>query len=490
MIRVKLIDSNFDFEKIQRDYINNKIGKNQIQNLLISILEEMPSTDSLLKILPLIEKYSIKNDKIFEILENLLVSDEDAKIRSLVAKIIIKNFLKEAISPLEWTIQTERSSDVIKALFDALDNIDSDISLVLKKQLFKSIFRVKIEEIQFFLDLETHFKDLQAMDIEFYKNFQTDNISQVKKGDAMYAIKNGHVIGLNLNGWKTSFESLLSRNYSKYKKTLPDIHSIPDSILNFNHLEYLDLSDSTMIDNLPRDIGDLRHLRSLILKNCYLLRELPENIGNLNNLEVLDLSFCINLEHLPDTIENLYNLRTLRLKSSSLKDLPESIGRLSNLEILDLSFSWNLKYFPETIGNLKRLLSLNLDDCNSLKELPESIGSLSNLEILDLTNCLNLEYLPDTIGNLYDLRVLKICGDYFKMRLKSIPKSIGNNTNLEVLNLKNCLNLEQLPDSLGNLPRLKTLDISFCKNLKKIPESIKKMELLEIICENGSELLR
>ncbi|MFX1237130.1 MAG: hypothetical protein ACFFAS_00100 [Promethearchaeota archaeon] len=377
----------FNLNRLYQDYINNEISNDEIHHALLSILDERSSMELLTEALNIIENLSIKDNKIFEIIENLLISDENPKIRSQVATIIVKLYLKEAVSPLKWTIQNEKSSLVINALFDALESIDNDLTRILKKELLKSIFGVKDEDMSFFLELESFSEEFKAINIDFYKNFQTDNISRVKNGDAIYAIKNGHVVALNLNGWKLSFNSLLSKDYNKFRKVLPDFNSLPESITSLEHLEHLDLSYCTMVDTLPQNIGNLKKLRMLSLKESYYLRELPVSIGKLSNLEVLDLSNCLHLEYLPDTIGNLKNLEILDLEGCiKVNQLPDTIGNLKNLEILDLEGCMKLTQLPDSIGNLTKLQHLDLSYCKELKVLPESIKNLSSTKIIQKSN--------------------------------------------------------------------------------------------------------
>ena len=117
---------------------------------------------------------------------------------------------------------------------------------------------------------------------------------------------------------------------------------------------------------------------------------------------------------------------------------------------MNRSFFNPIKIGEEEFGIESKEVILNY---KNLTALPKSIGNLTNLETLDLANN-KLTALPDSIGNLTNLKILKLDMN----DLKSLPESIGNLTNLETLDLY-MNKLTELPDSIGNLTNLKTLNL-------------------------------
>jgi len=62
-------------------------------------------------------------------------------------------------------------------------------------------------------------------------------------------------------------------------------------------------------------------------------------------------------------------------------------------------------------------------------------------------------------------------------KLVSLPRQIGNLTNLKFLDLRSCKRLETLPPSLGQLTKLEFLDLSGCVDLT-IPKSLEQFKNL------------
>ena len=52
---------------------------------------------------------------------------------------------------------------------------------------------------------------------------------------------------------------------------------------------------------------------------------------------------------------------------------------------------------------MTRLEELDLSDCN-LETLPDTLGLLTQLQRLDVSDCMKLRELPSSLGNLANLR--------------------------------------------------------------------------------------
>jgi len=389
-------------EKIYSDYLLQRKNKTETIQLLVTLLEGTDNADIIINVLDIFDKLEVRSKQLFGILENLLISDDNPLVRSAAARIVVKYFLKEVLSPIEWTIQHEESSAVLKTLIKSFEKVDNQYTQALKNELLRSIFGVVQEEIQFFLELDALIEDYMELNVDFYKDFQTDDIRDVIRGKAVYAIKQEHVIGLNLAGWTMSVYSIAAGSKARSHKNITDcINYLPRSVENLKQLQILDLSDCSMLRHLPKSLGNLKKLRVLNLRNCLMLKKLPNNIGNLQSLEVLDLGVCTNLRELPESICNLRNLKELKYNGDwafmPLSSVPENIGNLQDLEILELGGCKDLISLPESIGDLHSLEKLDLSYCKNLKSLPESISNLPSLKTLILTECKALKMLPKSL---------------------------------------------------------------------------------------------
>ena len=77
--------------KIREEYKNNKINRHSAIELLISLIENSESKDIRLDSIVYLGAISGKNDRIFKLFENLLISDSNAKLRKFSAEFIKNN---------------------------------------------------------------------------------------------------------------------------------------------------------------------------------------------------------------------------------------------------------------------------------------------------------------------------------------------------------------------------------------------------------------
>ena len=127
-------------EKILEDYINNKIKKNTAFDLSISLVENSDNWEMRSKCIYGLDKIGIYNLKLFSLLENLLISDENSTIRNLAAGMIKNRFIDRALLPMKWAIKHENSYDCIITTIKTLEEIDSYKS---KKRLISELKSIK-----------------------------------------------------------------------------------------------------------------------------------------------------------------------------------------------------------------------------------------------------------------------------------------------------------------------------------------------------------
>ncbi|XP_057990094.1 disease resistance protein RUN1-like isoform X3 [Hevea brasiliensis] len=222
---------------------------------------------------------------------------------------------------------------------------------------------------------------------------------------------------------------LLDLSHSFELTRVPDLSSVPN-------LEFLRLSRCLSLIEIPSSIGELKCLKELNLSVCSKLHSIPRSICNLKSLTLLDISCCRNVNGLPENIGNLELLQKLEISSSRIKALPSSINQLKNLASLVCSGCEGLTLPPLT--GLSCLLDMELGYCGIL-EIPQNLGCLVSLRSL---------YLNES-------------------NFESIPASIKQLSQLEILSLDGCKRLKLLPE----LPCLKLLRASGCTSLESASTS-------------------
>jgi Leucine-rich repeat (LRR) protein len=127
-------------------------------------------------------------------------------------------------------------------------------------------------------------------------------------------------------------------------------------------------------------------ISTLNLRSNNLAGTLPESIGNFNNIEYLDLSVNQIYGTIPPELFSLTTLVELNLSGNDLSgNIPNAIGDLNNLTKLDLSFNQLSGDIPRNIGNLTSLSEFSARDNEITGSLPSEIGSLEYLRLLSLS---------------------------------------------------------------------------------------------------------
>ncbi|XP_061944613.1 disease resistance-like protein DSC1 [Populus nigra] len=268
------------------------------------------------------------------------------------------------------------------------------------------------------------------------------------------------------HGLKSLSEELRYLHWDGYPLT-----SLPRKFCPENLVE-LNLS-SSKVKQLWRGDQNLVNLKDVNLSNCEHITSLPD-LSKARNLERLNLQFCTSLVMVPSSIQHLDKLNDLDLRGcTGLINLPSRINSRC-LKSLNLSGCPNLKKSPETA---RKLTYLNLNE-TAIDELPRSIGELSGLETLNLKNCKLLVNLPENIYLLKSLLIADISG------CSSISRLPDFSRNIRYLYL-NGTTIEELPSSMGDLRELISLDLAGCNRLKNLPSAVSKLVCLEKLNLSG-----
>ncbi|RXH87763.1 hypothetical protein DVH24_034663, partial [Malus domestica] len=342
--------------------------------------------------------------------------------------------------------------------------------------------------------------------------FNLRNCSELKVvPSSIYKLKNLKYLSfagcrkLQYFPWRTGSVGFLSLEEVKLQHS--GILEIPQYLKNLDKLTYLDLSLCKLLEYLPEMPGNLESLNlhgsgikelplsvwshekisSLDITHCEKLKELPSDTCKLKVSGAFSLNGCTSLEkfwELPRGIGKL-NLSLTRIKvlpTSSMRcllcltklklrnciniaSLLPSICKLKSLEELDLSRCSALRVVPSSIYELTNIKTLSFSCCRKLRNFAQptagSVGFLS-LEVLNLHGSGILE-IPEGVICSTSLRVLNLG----KTKIRSIPSSIKQVSQLFRLCLFGCKSLRSLPE----LPMLRRLHADFCKSLKTVSSS-------------------
>lgn len=153
-------------------------------------------------------------------------------------------------------------------------------------------------------------------------------------------------------------------------------------------------------------------------------------------------------------------------------------GRVTELNFRDDRLTGSI---PPEIGNLTALTKLvmfrnSYGSYGIGGSIPSSLWNLTNLEVLNLSGNDFSGQLPPEIGNLTKLKYLNLSyfpfgpSQVYNGRLTGpIPSEIGNLVNLEYLNLYRQNFTGSLPSGIGNLSNLSTLNLAYNKLSGTIP---------------------
>lgn len=335
-------------KKILGKIKEHKISKIHGTSLLIDLFQNTEEFSIRIRCLDALDPIISKTRKSFDFLENLLISDENAKIRTQAAELMIKYFPNWSLNSLEWVIENETSPLLLQNLFEIIESKSVPENLMLQRcmkrwlEYFGNNLRIYPKESRFILALEALFEKQGDISYPIGNNtYKFYNFIQTLKSPYYwFLVKERHIIELRFNyvKWKYLKDySGLKQELTKYndldmlltillEKRLKDTGSfqLPNSLSALNYLTKLDLAQNNL-NCLPSSLHALNSLEKLNLSYNN-LQNIPHVIFSLPYLKYLDISYN-KIQKIPSLIQSLHNLRVLKIKGNKLKDIPEYVKK-------------------------------------------------------------------------------------------------------------------------------------------------------------------
>ena len=308
--------------KIYRDYVNGLITKFDAVDKFIALIELSDIRDVRAECIEKLSKLNIKNNKIFDIIRQVLLSDENEAVRITAVFYMTKIFKDEGVDLLKDVIQIESSVRILKAIFIGLGFLSVHNSTILLGKILEKYSRsyiIEKKEVPFFIDSEFYVakrKSLKFYDKMYY--YGTPNLYEICSLydglKCVYAVRNKHVIGLRIK----------NNNIFGYNK------KISRSIQYLSRLRLLNAS-GVGLRRVPYGIRYLHQLRHIDFSENE-LKTIPNFIGRLPSLTYLNLNKN-PLSSLPDSLYS-FSKRVYAPKYISEGIRPEEAPVLGMMEML------------------------------------------------------------------------------------------------------------------------------------------------------------
>jgi len=287
-------------EEIYKAFVNNDINNKTALNLLVSIIEEGEDEYTRESSLNILEtRLGLFNIKVFDLSENLLLSDSNSRIRNAAARILKNKFLFKAIPLFKWVLQHESDLVCLITITESLVLIKNKESKIILLNELKKIMKLKWINKEKRIENNKHRRNLKRL-------FKTKKISLFTQSELSEILINYFVIKNLSNSISNVFFELDASNGLISELDLSD------------DLEYEVKGTPWGWKNNIKSISDIEGLN--YLKN---LKKINFTNNQIENLD--DISFLKNITHLILTNNNLSNKKNI----DYLKNLPK-------LEYLDL----------------------------------------------------------------------------------------------------------------------------------------------------------
>ena len=130
-------------KRIYEEIGNSNINKFRAYDLLTSFIENSENEEIRVDSIRYLEKIGVLDEKLFNFLENILISDSNREIRIIAAEFLKNKFLEKSINPFKWVIKHETDYECIIIAIKSLKKINSSETKLLLFIQLKSIIKTK-----------------------------------------------------------------------------------------------------------------------------------------------------------------------------------------------------------------------------------------------------------------------------------------------------------------------------------------------------------
>lgn len=288
-------------KRIYEEIGNSNINKFRAYDLLTSFIENSENEEIRVDSIRYLEKIGVLDEKLFNFLENILISDSNREIRIIAAEFLKNKFLEKSINPFKWVIKHETDYECIIIAIKSLKKINSSETKLLLFIQLKSIIKTKYINEQ----KKIENKKFKRIVKKLVKSKKYDNFTHKELSDILInyiiiknLIKQYPNVYYELNPQSGLIEELDLSDFLEYEvKGVQfgwnnNITSISEiyGLKYLNNLKKIDLSNN-QIENIM-DLANFKNLTHLILTNNKISKlENVEIIKSLPNLVYLDLRY-------------------------------------------------------------------------------------------------------------------------------------------------------------------------------------------------------
>ncbi|XP_028751946.1 receptor-like protein EIX2, partial [Neltuma alba] len=268
---------------------------------------------------------------------------------------------------------------------------------------------------------------------------------------------------------------------------------------NQTDLEYLDLSNNYLTQELPDCWNNWRSLFYIYLGNNQLTGRVPPMMGSsLPDLRALDLHNNGFSGDIPSTFNNCKSLLLLNLEANNFSgdiqawmpqdisivklrsnqftgNIPLQLCRLFKLMVLDLANNELSGSIPHCLHNTTSLSLRDLEHVLHVQPSHYELPSRDEFMKIDLhTKGQQLEYQKNLkLVRSIDLSANRLSGE--------IPMQLFKLTELQSLNLSYNYLIGEIPKHIGEMKNLESLDLSHNNLHGNIPQSMSGLSFLSVL---------